>query len=91
VVSMKDMFGVDDVDAFVKQMEETPLYHLGGPGMMIMSILSDAQELIEVGRKNEARQYINVAKHMVLRHLKPPEPTRELLSNIARNRKEKKT
>ena len=41
-----------------------------GDKMMIMSILSDAQELIEADRKEDARQHINRAKYLLHTFLK---------------------
>ena len=38
---------------------------MGGLTMLAMSMLSDAQECIAVGRDNTARQYINRAKYVI--------------------------
>lgn len=38
--------------------------------MVVMGLLSDAQELIELGQKEQARQLINRAKYIVNTHLK---------------------
>jgi len=38
---------------------------MGGLSMLAMSILSDAQECIAVGRNNMARQFINRAKFVI--------------------------
>ena len=38
---------------------------MGGLQMLAMSMLSDAQECIAVGRDNTARQYINRAKYVI--------------------------
>lgn len=40
---------------------------MGGPYMLAMSILSDAQERIAIGHGDIARQYINRAKYVILR------------------------
>lgn len=52
-------YGMPEADVredLTKQME------LSGKNMLIMSMLSDAQHLIEVGAKESARQLINRAK-----------------------------
>ena len=38
---------------------------MGGLTMLAMSILSDAQECIAIGRHETARQYINRAKYVI--------------------------
>lgn len=40
-----------------------------GAVMLAMSILSDAQELLEMGRQDECRQYINRAKYVLSQHV----------------------
>lgn len=40
---------------------------IGSPFLVPMSILSDAQELIERDKKNEARQLINRAKYLMMK------------------------
>ena len=37
--------------------------------MLAGSILSDAQELLAMGRTEEVRQYLNRAKHIIFEHL----------------------
>jgi len=44
-------------------------FQLSGPGMVIASYLSDAQELMELrvgSNLNDARQYINIAKMLMM-------------------------
>jgi hypothetical protein len=44
-------------------------FQLSGPGMVIASYLSDAQEVMQSGSKralNDARQYINIAKMLMM-------------------------
>jgi len=41
-------------------------FKLSGPGMVIASYLSDAQEMIACGSSNDARQYINIAKMLLM-------------------------
>jgi len=63
-----DMYGClsKDLEDMIAE-EIMPL--MGGHYMLAMSILSDAQECIAIGRNNRARQYINRAKY-VMRHWK---------------------
>lgn len=60
----KMMFGC--TEAQLKAIYDNPIAKISGPGMTVMSILSDAQELIAMGGPaslEEARLYINRAKH----------------------------
>ncbi len=44
-------------------------FKCSGPGMVISSYLSDAQEVMQYGGKNalnDARQYINIAKMLMM-------------------------
>ena len=44
-------------------------FQLSGPGMVISSYLSDAQEVMQFGSEsalNTARQYINIAKMLMM-------------------------
>ena len=43
---------------------------LAGIEMTIMSILSDAQQVLEFGDSEQARKYINVAKFMIGEQMK---------------------
>ena len=51
-----------DILEFVKN---SITFKLSGPGMVIASYLSDAQELIAVNDGERARQYINIAKMLM--------------------------
>lgn len=51
----------DDMAAMMNE----PMNFIGGLPMLAMSILSDAQECIAVGRHDTARQYINRAKYVI--------------------------
>ena len=46
-------------------MMNDPMNFIGGHYMLAMSILSDAQECIERGMDETARQYINRAKYVL--------------------------
>jgi hypothetical protein len=72
------MFGttIEDIEAAVKaadwRHEADPQRSYNGIKSLILTILSDAQELIELGspeQKNRARQKINVAKYITDKHL----------------------
>ena len=52
-------------DEILDSVKDSLTYKLSGPGMVIASYLSDAQELIEFNDKNRARQYINIAKMLI--------------------------
>ena len=41
-------------------------FRLSGPGMVVASYLSDAQEMIEYDSKESARQFINIAKMLMM-------------------------
>jgi len=43
---------------------------LSGIEMTIMSVLSDAQQVLEFGDSEQARKYINVAKFMICEKMK---------------------
>jgi len=49
--------------------EADPRRPWNGVKTMVLGILSDAQELIELGHKNQARQKINIAKYITDKHL----------------------
>ena len=62
------MFGMSSAD--IREMVETSIYRLASvdlhaDGMMVMSILSDAQEAMAHGDVETARQYINRAKYVL--------------------------
>ena len=63
-----NMFGASSAD--IRDMVETSIYRLASvdlhaDGMMVMSILSDAQEAMAHGDVETARQYINRAKYVL--------------------------
>ncbi len=49
----------------LESITESVTFHLSGPGMVVASYLSDAQEIMEYS-PNTARQYINVAKMVMM-------------------------
>ena len=60
----RDCYGmtVEDINANLINGITT---RLAGIEMTIMSILSDAQQVLEFGDSEQARKYINVAKFMI--------------------------
>tara|TARA_R100000781_G_scaffold110698_1_gene76334 strand:- start:28 stop:240 length:213 start_codon:yes stop_codon:yes gene_type:complete len=62
------MFGMSSDE--LREMAETSLHRAGtddrhGDAMLVMSILSDAQEVMSYGDVETARQYINRAKYLL--------------------------
>ena len=51
--------------AILESITESLTFKLSGPGMIVASYLSDAQEVLEYN-PNTARQYINVAKMVMM-------------------------
>lgn len=56
------MFGCDP-DAWVESVRRS--YALSGLSMAIMSVLSDVQELIAMGMREEARRTLNLVKYLI--------------------------
>lgn len=52
-------------DEIVESVKDSITFKLSGPGMVVASYLSDAQEMIAVGSSEKARQYINIAKMLM--------------------------
>jgi hypothetical protein len=52
-------------EEILESITESLTYKLSGPGMIVSSYLSDAQEIMEYS-PNTARQYINVAKMVLM-------------------------
>jgi hypothetical protein len=50
----------------LESITESFTFKFSGVGMVIASYLSDAQEMIEHGSSNDARQYINIAKMLMM-------------------------
>jgi hypothetical protein len=59
-----DMFGCSK-EELLEVCENAQQPYMGGLTMLAMSILSDAQECIAVGRNDMARQFINRAKFVI--------------------------
>jgi len=59
------MYGMSAKD-ILENVKESLTYKLSGPGMVIASYLSDAQEMIAFNDSERARQYINIAKMLMM-------------------------
>ena len=59
----RDMYGCTHAE--LVSMMNDPLNFVGGHYMLAMSILSDAQHVMEHGDNNTARQFINRAKFVL--------------------------
>jgi hypothetical protein len=55
-------------DEIIASVEESMTFKFSGVGMVIASYLSDAQELLATDQKNSARQYINIAKMLMMNY-----------------------
>lgn len=55
-------------DEIIASVEESMTFKFSGVGMVIASYLSDAQEMLERDQKNSARQYINIAKMLMMNY-----------------------
>jgi hypothetical protein len=51
--------------AILESISDSLTFKLSGPGMIVASYLSDAQEVLEYS-PNTARQYINIAKMVMM-------------------------
>jgi hypothetical protein len=58
------MYGCD-IEPFLDSARSSITYTTGGPGFMAISLLSDVQELIAMGRAEEARQLLNRVKRLL--------------------------
>ena len=58
-------YGASKAD-ILESIKDSITFRLSGPGMVIASYLSDAQEMIEYDSKESARQFINIAKMLMM-------------------------
>lgn len=58
------MFGCD-IEMFKKSVEESLTFKMVGLGMVLASLMSDAQEMIARDMKEDARQTLNKAKYLI--------------------------
>lgn len=52
----------------IESVEDSITFKFSGPGMVVASYLSDAQEVMEFGDNERARQYINIAKMLMVNY-----------------------
>lgn len=55
-------------DEIIASVERSITFKFSGIGMVIASYLSDAQEMLERDNKNVSRQYINIAKMLMMHY-----------------------
>jgi hypothetical protein len=55
------MYGCD-IDQFIAQIRSSASYKLGGAGIIVAGLMSDAQEELQMGANERARQTLNRAK-----------------------------
>jgi hypothetical protein len=56
------MYGVADIDGWIESMKDSFTYKTVGGAMCVAGLLSDAQELLNMGSNDHARQTLNIAK-----------------------------
>ena len=61
---MKSMYGCD-IDQFKASATRSMTYRFSGGGMLVASLMSDAQELMAMGDVEQARQTLNKAKALL--------------------------
>ena len=52
-------------DEFISNMKKSLTYKLSGKNMVVVSLLSDVQELIALGQDEKSRQMLNLVKYIV--------------------------
>jgi len=52
----------------IESVEDSITFKFSGPGMVVASYLSDAQEVMSFGDTERARQYINIAKMLMMNY-----------------------
>lgn len=61
---MKSMYGCD-IEQFKASAKQSMTYRFSGGGMLVASLMSDAQELMAMGDVEQARQTLNKAKALL--------------------------
>ena len=56
------MYGVADINAFIQSIKDSYTYKAIGANMIVAGLMSDDQELIEMGDPERARKTLNRAK-----------------------------
>lgn len=74
----QQMFGCD-IEVFMKSVRDSVSYKLSGANMVVAGLMSDAQEEIEMGANERARQSLNRAKAVLFEIMDG-----NLIGNVAR-------
>ena len=61
----QEMYGCD-IEQFIAQIRSSASYKLGGAGIVVAGLMSDAQEELAVGANERARQSLNRAKAILV-------------------------
>lgn len=56
------MYGVANIDAYIKSVTDSFTYKVTGGNMIVAGLMSDAQELMSFGDTEGARKTLNIAK-----------------------------
>ena len=58
-------YGVDHIENYALGIKETITYKIKGGNSIVVDLITDAQDSINDGDLNNARQILNVAKHLL--------------------------
>jgi len=61
----QEMYGCD-IEQFIAQIRSSASYKLGGAGIVVAGLMSDAQEELAVGANERARQSLNRANAILI-------------------------
>lgn len=59
---------INEHTTFLASVERSPVTRIAGPGMVALSLLSDAQELIERGNTTTVATLIDQAKAVIIQY-----------------------
>jgi hypothetical protein len=60
----REMFGCEPTD-FMNSVKASTTYKFSGANMVVASMLSDVQHMLEYGHSEDARKHLNLAKLML--------------------------
>jgi hypothetical protein len=60
----KQMYGCN-IEQYIEDMKRSATYKFTGANMAIAGLMSDAQEVMAHGDNERARQFLNIAKHIM--------------------------
>ena len=58
-------YGVDHIEKYVLGITETITYKVKGGNSVVVGLITNAQDLMADGDVNNARQILNIAKHIL--------------------------